>query len=140
MSQKQADAHIASEYSLLSTYFGALARFADAGSTINFAPMSSPLPAGTYGQVTISAQEASYASRLATAMTTLATTGYKAKKIPIFMSMYRDSVAPLIALLSGPRWVASGPLLAIMALEMVPSFYAMFNAALFRAVGHAGCV
>ncbi len=46
--------------------------------------------------------------------------------------------APLIALLSGPKWAASGPLLAIMALEMVPIFYAMFNAALYRALGHPG--
>ena len=46
--------------------------------------------------------------------------------------------APLIALLSGPKWAASGPLLAIMALEMIPIFYAMFNAALYRALGHPG--
>ncbi len=46
--------------------------------------------------------------------------------------------APLITLLSGPKWSASGPLLAIMALEMVPGFYALFTAALYRAVGHPG--
>jgi len=97
--EKQADAHITSEYSLLVTYFAALARFADPGSSINFAPMASPVPAGTYGQVTITTQEASYAAYLAKALTTLTTTGYKAKKIPAFMATYRDSVAPLITLL-----------------------------------------
>lgn len=97
--EKQADVHIASEYNLLVAYFATLARFADAGSAIHFAPLASPVPAGTYGQVTITTQEASYATYLAKALTTLTTTGYKAKKIPVFMATYRDSVAPLIMLL-----------------------------------------
>jgi hypothetical protein len=97
--EKQADAHIASEYNLLVAYFSALARFADASSSINFAPMASPVPAGTYGRVNITTQEASYAASLAKALTALATTGYKAKKMPKFMATYRDSVAPLITLL-----------------------------------------
>lgn len=97
--EKQADTHIANEYALLSTYFATLARFADAGASFNFAPIGAPVPAGTYGRVTITAQEASYATYLATALTTLTTTRYKAKKIPEFMRTYRDSVAPLITLL-----------------------------------------
>lgn len=96
---KQMDSHIASEYSILSAYFAALARFADPQAFVNFAPMSAPLPAGTYGSVNISVQEATLASRLSTALTALATTGYKAKKIPGFMATYRDSVAPLLVLL-----------------------------------------
>jgi len=97
--ERQADAHIANEYALLSTYFATLARFADAGTSFNFAPVGASVPAGSYGRVTITTQEASYATYLATALTTLTTTRYKAKKIPEFMRTYRDSVAPLITLL-----------------------------------------
>lgn len=97
--EKQADAHIAGEYNLLIAYFATLARFADAGASFNFAPIGSPVPAGTYGHVNISAQEASYSAYVAKALSTLTTTGYKAKKIPVFMAEYRDSVAPLITLL-----------------------------------------
>jgi hypothetical protein len=96
---KQADAHIASEFSLLSTYFATLARFADPAAEVNFIPVGAAVPAGTYGPVTISTNEAAYASRLAAGLTVLATTQYKAKKIPGFMAAYRDSVAPLIMLL-----------------------------------------
>jgi len=97
--EKQADAHIAGEYNQLSAYFAALARFADAGASFNFAPIGSPVPAGTYGHVHFSAQEASYSAYVARALSTLTTTGYKAKKIRVFMTEYRDSVAPLIMLL-----------------------------------------
>jgi hypothetical protein len=96
---KQADAHIANEFSLLSLYFATLARFADPAAAINLIPVGAAVPAGTYGPVTISANEATYASRLAAGLTVLATTRYKAKKIPEFMAVYRDSVAPLITLL-----------------------------------------
>jgi len=97
--EKQADAHIAGEYNQLCAYFAALARFADPGAYFNFAPIGAPVPAGTYGHVNFSAQEASYSAYVATALTTLTTTGYKAKKIKVFMAEYRDSVAPLIMLL-----------------------------------------
>jgi hypothetical protein len=96
---KKADAHIASEYNLLSTYFATLARFCDPGASVNFAPMGSPLAAGAYGPINISTQEANYNAYLAKALTALATTRYKTKKIPQFMASYRDSVAPLITLL-----------------------------------------
>jgi hypothetical protein len=96
---KRADSNIAREYGLLSTYFAALAKFADPKASINFAPMGAPLPAGKYGSVVISTQEAGIASRLALALTTLSTTRYKAKRIPAFLATYRDSVAPLIRLL-----------------------------------------
>jgi hypothetical protein len=97
--EKQADAHIAGEYNLLVGYFAALARFDDAGSAFNFASIGSPVPPGTYGHVNFTTQEASYAVYVAKALSTLTTTGYKAKKIPVFMKEYRDSVAPLITLL-----------------------------------------
>lgn len=96
---RQADAHIAGEYALLSTYFAVLAKFADPKAAINFAPMSSSLPAGTYGPVTVTAQEANIAAKLTRALTALVTTKYKAKRIPGFMATYHDSVAPLITLL-----------------------------------------
>src|SRR5579859_1669355 len=79
--EKQADAHIASEYSLLSTYFGVLAKFADPRAAINFGPMGNPLPAGAYGHVSISAQEATLTARLATGLSVLVTTRYKEKKV-----------------------------------------------------------
>lgn len=55
--------------------------------------------------------------------------------VPIGVGMAAVS-GPLIVLLSGPRWVASGPILAVMALEMIPIFYGMFHAALYRATDH----
>ena len=97
--EKTADANIAKEYALLSTYFGILAKFADPKAAINFGPLGAPLPAGTYGHVTVSTTEAGIASGLATGLTALATTEYKAKKIKPFMAAYRDSVAPLLTLL-----------------------------------------
>jgi hypothetical protein len=97
--EKQADTHIANEYSLLSAYFAALTKFADPASTINFAPVATPLPVGKYGHLAITTEEYAQASTLAKILTTLATTGYKARKMPRFIATYRDSVAPLIMLL-----------------------------------------
>ncbi|HEY4111132.1 hypothetical protein [Puia sp.] len=96
---QKADAGIANEYAVLSTYFATLAKFADPNASINFTPMGAPLPAGAYGPVTITTQEASIAAGLARGLTALGTTRYKAKRIPGFMGVYRDSVAPLITLL-----------------------------------------
>ncbi|HXB09150.1 MAG TPA: hypothetical protein VNW04_18630 [Puia sp.] len=96
---RQADAGIAGEYALLSTYFGVLAKFADPKASISFAPIGAPLPAGDYGSVSITTQEAGFAAALAKGLTALATTQYKARRIPGFMATYRDSVAPLITLL-----------------------------------------
>lgn len=46
--------------------------------------------------------------------------------------------APIIALLFGHKWENSAPLLALLAIEIIPTFYAMFFSACFRAMGHPG--
>src|SRR5258708_20942463 len=96
---KQADAHIASEYSLLGAYFGSLAKFADPHSSFDLSPMATSLLPGTYGPFSVTLQEYSIASKLTMVLSGLATPHYKARHIPAFMAMYRDSVAPLITLL-----------------------------------------
>lgn len=45
---------------------------------------------------------------------------------------------PLLVALFGARWQPSVPLLAILALEMLPIFYGIFFSVLYRATGHAG--
>ena len=45
---------------------------------------------------------------------------------------------PIIVLLFGSRWLAGEPLLVLLALEMVPGFYAIFFAPCFRAMGKPG--
>lgn len=47
---------------------------------------------------------------------------------------------PIVALLYGEAWARSGPVLAILGFELVPSFYAIFFAAYFRAFGRPGWV
>jgi PST family polysaccharide transporter len=43
--------------------------------------------------------------------------------------------APLIAVLFGAKWQSSAALMAVLALEMLPAFFCMFNSALYRAMG-----
>lgn len=47
---------------------------------------------------------------------------------------------PIIVLLFGHKWDESVPLLSILGIEIMPSFYAMFFAASYRAMGHPGWV
>jgi PST family polysaccharide transporter len=48
--------------------------------------------------------------------------------------------APLVTVMFGNRWQASTPLLAILAIEMIPAFYAIFFSACYRAMGRADWV
>jgi O-antigen/teichoic acid export membrane protein len=43
--------------------------------------------------------------------------------------------APMVAVLFGAKWQASTTLMAVLALEIIPAFYCMFNSALYRAMG-----
>jgi PST family polysaccharide transporter len=47
---------------------------------------------------------------------------------------------PLVAVLFGAKWQASVALVAILALDMVPAFYAMFFSACYRAMNRPGWV
>jgi hypothetical protein len=97
--EKKADTIITNECSLLSVYFGVLAKFTDSKSAIDVNPLGQAVQAGTYGHMTVSSQESGIVSGLATGLSDLFTTGYKSKKLKIFITSYHDSVAPLISLL-----------------------------------------
>ncbi len=99
VAEKKADTIISNECSLLSAYFATLARFADPKYAISVNPLGKSVPAGTYGMVTISDQEANIASGLAIGLSDLFTTEYKSRNLKVFISSYHDSVAPLISLL-----------------------------------------
>jgi PST family polysaccharide transporter len=45
---------------------------------------------------------------------------------------------PLVLAVFEAKWQAAIPLLAVLALELIPAFYGMFLAALYRATDHAG--
>lgn len=45
---------------------------------------------------------------------------------------------PLVLVLFGEKWETSVPLLAILAIEMIPAFYTIFSAACYRALGRPG--
>jgi PST family polysaccharide transporter len=47
---------------------------------------------------------------------------------------------PIVTVLFGAKWQASVALLAILALDMIPAFYAMFFSACYRAMGRPGWV
>ena len=47
---------------------------------------------------------------------------------------------PLVTVLFGAKWQASVPLLAILALDMIPAFYGIFFSACYRAMGRPGWV
>lgn len=47
---------------------------------------------------------------------------------------------PTITVMFGRKWEASAPLLAILAFQMFPAFYAMFFSAVYRALGKASWV
>jgi PST family polysaccharide transporter len=47
---------------------------------------------------------------------------------------------PLVTVMYGAKWAVSGPLLAILSLQMFPAFYGMFLTSCYRALGKAGWV
>jgi hypothetical protein len=98
--EKQADTSIANECTILGAYFGKLALFTDPKAAIDINPLGKSVTAGTYGMISISNEESSIASGLATGLSDLFTTTYKSKKLKGFLRNYHDSVAPLIGWLA----------------------------------------
>src|ERR1019366_7422395 len=68
------DTIIQKEYDILGAYFAALGKLAGAESYLNFAPVGSSVPAGTYGSLVITANESKVVTTLATVATDLLTT------------------------------------------------------------------
>ena len=60
-------------------------------------------------------------------------------RIPIGVGMAMLA-APLVRVMFGDHWQPSIPLLAILALDMIPAFYAIFFSACYRAMGRADWV
>jgi len=86
------DSIVRKEYDVLSDYFAALGKLAGAGSYFNFAPISDAIQEGTYGKLTVTANEANVVNALATVATDLFTTRYKSKKIKEILKKYHDTV------------------------------------------------
>ncbi|HTI07503.1 MAG TPA: hypothetical protein VL832_03070 [Puia sp.] len=87
------DSIVRKEYDVLSDYFTALGKLAGAGSYFNFAPIGDAIQEGTYGNLTVTANEAKVVNALATVATDLFTTRYKSKKIKEILEKYHDTVA-----------------------------------------------
>jgi hypothetical protein len=86
------DTLIGNEYNALSAYFAALSKLAGSGSVMNFAPIAGAVTAGTYGSVTITANESKAVNALATVATDLLTTHYKTKKLKEIILRYNDTI------------------------------------------------
>ena len=97
--EKKLDTINSKECKVLSTYFGMLARFADPKSRITVEPVSASIQSGQYGNLTISGEEASIVNGLSIGLSALLTTNYKSNQIKKFITLYHDSVAPLIGFL-----------------------------------------
>jgi hypothetical protein len=87
-----ADTVLRNAYNIMSAYFAALAKLADAKTAIKTAPLNSAVAAGTYGSLTITSTEAGIFNGLTTAVQDLATNGYKSKKIKQVLRTYHDTV------------------------------------------------
>lgn len=79
-------------FNIMSAYFAALAKLADAHTVIKTSPLSTAVAAGTYGSATISSTEAGIFSALVTAAQDLLTNNYKSKKIKEVLQTYHDTV------------------------------------------------
>jgi len=84
---------------ILSAYFAALAKLADAKTVIKTSPLSNGVAAGTYGSVTVSSTEAGIFSGLVTAAQDLLTNRYKSKKIKQVLDTYHDTVRLALSML-----------------------------------------
>ena len=94
------DSLVSTEYHALSAYFAALAKLAGNSSIMNFAPVAAAVPAGAYGELTISDRQSAAVTALATVATDLLTTHYKSKKIKEIIVEYHDTVKIAIGLLA----------------------------------------
>ena len=86
------DSLVKNEYSILSAYFAALAKLADPSTSIDVSPIGGSVKAGTYGSLTITADESGIAGGIAIAATDLLTTHYKSGKIKEVILKYNDSI------------------------------------------------
>ena len=98
-SQKKLDAFTSDECQVTANYFARLAVFTDPESAIDAMPVGNALAAGSYGGVVITSEETTIMTGLATAVSDVLTSGYKAKKMKLFITIYHDSVQPLISYL-----------------------------------------
>jgi len=93
------DTLISREYGILSDYFAALARLSGSETTIDFAPVAGAISEGSYGNITITAQESGAVNRLAKVATDLFTEKYKSKKIKEIILTYNDTLKIAMELL-----------------------------------------
>jgi hypothetical protein len=97
--QRKLDTFTSDECQVTANYFAKLAVFTDPASAIDAMPVGNALTAGSYGGVVISREETTIMTGLATAVSDVLTSGYKSKKMKLFIKIYHDSVQPLISYL-----------------------------------------
>ncbi len=97
--QKKLDTFTSKECQVTANYFAKLAVFTDPESAIDAMPVGNSLEAGSYGGVVITSEETTIMNGAAIAISDLVTSGYKNKKMKIFIKVYHDSVQPLISYL-----------------------------------------
>jgi hypothetical protein len=94
-----ADTILRNAYNIMSTYFAALAKLADAKTVIKTTTLNAAVAAGTYGNLTISSTEAGIFNGLTTAAQDLLTNNYKSKKIKQVLVTYHDTVDQVLGIL-----------------------------------------
>jgi len=92
------DTIIVNEITILGSYYAGLTKLSGA-SLINFAPVGKTIQKGTYGQITISANQATTFNNLSTVVTNLVTLEYKTKKIKEIISANDANVQNAINIL-----------------------------------------
>ncbi len=97
--QKKLDTFTSKQCQVMANYFAKLAVFTDPESAIDAMPVGNALAAGTYGSFAITSEETTITNAAAIAVSDLVTSGYKNKKMKIFIKVYHDSVQPLISYL-----------------------------------------
>jgi CMP-N-acetylneuraminic acid synthetase len=97
--QKIRDTFTSDQCQVMVNYFAKLAVFTDPGSAIDAMPVGNALTAGAYGSFAVTREEVTVMNAAATAVSDLFTSGYKEKKMKLFITKYHDSVAPLISYL-----------------------------------------
>jgi hypothetical protein len=84
------------EFNTLSAYYAALAKLAGSGTAVNFSPIGSAVPAGTYGTISVTQDESTAVGALATAIGVLVTTKFKSTKVKEIILQKNDSVLTLL--------------------------------------------
>ncbi len=97
--QKKLDTFTSNQCQVMANYFAKLAVFTDPESAVDAMPVGNALEAGTYGSFAITSEETTITNAAATAVSDLVTSGYKNKKMKIFIKVFHDSVQPLISYL-----------------------------------------